>query len=191
MLPVNSRWYTSFMVRTLILAGGCFWCVQHDLQEVPGVIGVLSGYSGGEGSNPTYENHQGYREVVLVEYNTEKTSYKKLLQFFIDHIDPTDKGGQFADRGESYTTAIYYDNEDEKRVAESVIRELDESNVYDTPSAVELLPRKAFYKAEEHHQNYAEKNPAHYEMYRTGSGRKDFVNRTCVIREEKNIPWKK
>jgi methionine-S-sulfoxide reductase len=177
------------MTKSLILAGGCFWCVEHDLKEAPGVIAVTSGYSGGETDNPSYENHKGHREVVLVEFDSDKTTYKKVLQFFIDHIDPTDDGGQFADRGESYKTAIYYENDEEKAIAESALKELDDSHVYDKPHAVELLERKPFYKAEEYHQDYANKNPAHYEMYRTGSGRADFVNRTCQIREEKHINW--
>lgn len=178
------------MIKSLILAGGCFWCVEHDLKEAEGVISVTSGYSGGKSDNPSYEHHSGHREVVLVEYDDKKTNYKKLLQFFIDHIDPTDTGGQFADRGESYRTGIYYENEEERTTAEEVLKELNESHVYDIPSEVDILPRKFFYKAEEYHQKYAEKNPAHYAMYRTGSGREDFVNRTCQIREEKNIPWK-
>jgi methionine-S-sulfoxide reductase len=178
------------MTKILILAGGCFWCVEHDLREAPGVQTVTSGYSGGESTNPTYENHEGHREVVLVEFDDLQTNYKKLLQFFVDHIDPTDDGGQFADRGESYRSAIYYENDEEKNIAEDVLGELDESKVYAVPSRVDILPRKPFYKAEEYHQEYAEKNPAHYAMYRAGSGREDFVNRTCQIREEKNIPWK-
>lgn len=178
------------MTRSLVLAGGCFWCVEHDLREAEGVLSVTSGYSGGETEDPTYENHSGHREVVLVEYNDEKTSYKKLLQYFIDHIDPTDGSGQFADQGESYSTAIYYERDDEKVVAESVLKELDDSKLYDKPHAVKVLPRKPFYKAEEYHQGYAEKNPVRYGMYRMGSGREEFVNRTCQIREEKNIPWK-
>lgn len=178
------------MIKSLIVAGGCFWCVEHDLKEAPGVLSVVSGYSGGETNNPTYENHAGHREVVLVEYESEKTSYKKLLQFFIDHIDPTDDGGQFADRGESYKSAIYFENEEEKKIAELVLKELDDSHIYDTPHKVEVLFRKPFYRAEEYHQDYANKNPLHYGMYRAGSGREAFVNRTCQIREEKNVPWK-
>ncbi len=178
------------MIKTVVLAGGCFWCVEHDLRSAPGVTSVISGYGGGESTNPTYERHQGHREVVEVTYDDELTSYKKILQFFIDHIDPTDSGGQFGDRGDSYTTAIFYSDEEEKMIAESVIKELDESHVYEVPSQVEILPRKEFYKAEDYHQDYAEKNPIHYNLYRVGSGREGFVNRTCQIREEKNINWK-
>ena len=177
------------MTKSLILAGGCFWCVEHDMSEAEGVESVTSGYSGGDTDSPTYENHKGHKEVILVEYDDSKTTYKKLLQFFIDHIDPTDSGGQFADRGESYKSAIFYESESEKIVAEGVLNELNKSGVYSLPSAVEILPRKTFYKAEEYHQNYAEKNPTHYNLYRMGSGREGFVNKTCAIREEKKINW--
>jgi methionine-S-sulfoxide reductase len=178
------------MIKSLILAGGCFWCVEHDLRAAPGVLHVTSGYSGGESTSPTYENHTGHREVVLVEYDDSTTSYKKLLQFFIDHIDPTDAGGQFGDRGESYTSAIYYETDEEKLTAENVLNELNTSGVYEAPAVVEILSRKPFYKAEEYHQDYAEKNPLRYGLYRQGSGREDFVQRICTIREEKHISWK-
>ena len=177
------------MIKSIILGGGCFWCVEHDLREANGVTNVISGYSGGDSVDPSYENHTGHREVVLVEYDDSKTTYKKVLEFFIDHIDPTDEGGQFGDRGESYKSAIYYENNEEKIIAEKVLQELNESQVYDRPSIVDVLPRKTFYKAEEYHQNYAEKNTFHYSIYRQGSGREGFVNKTCQIREEKNINW--
>jgi methionine-S-sulfoxide reductase len=177
------------MTKSLILAGGCFWCVEHDMREAPGVASVASGYSGGESVTPTYENHTGHKEVILVEYDDTLTSYKKLLQYFIDHIDPTDAGGQFADRGTSYESGIFFENDDERKTAEAVIKELDDSKVYNTPSVVQILERKPFYKAEEYHQNYAEKNPTHYMLYRNGSGREGFVNRTCAIRDEKHIQW--
>lgn len=177
------------MVQSLVVAGGCFWCVEHDLREAPGVTIVTSGYSGGESVTPTYENHSGHKEVVCVEYDDTKTSYKKILQFFIDHIDPTDDGGQFGDRGKSYATAIFYENDEEKMIAENALKELNDSDVYDNTSKVELLERKPFYKAEEYHQNYADKNPTHYNLYRAGSGREGFVNKTCALREEKHVQW--
>lgn len=179
------------MTKSLILAGGCFWCVEHDMKDAPEVLTVVSGYSGGETTTPTYEDHRGHREVIFLQYDDEKTSYKKLLQYFIDHIDPIDNGGQFGDRGESYKTAIYYETDEEKRIAEGVLQELNDSHVYDTPPQVEVLPRKPFYKAEEYHQDYAEKNPLRYSLYRNGSGRESFVQRTCQIREEKHIEWSK
>lgn len=173
----------------MYLAGGCFWCVEHDMRTAFGVVSVVSGYCGEGETKPNYENHQGYREAILVEYDDTKTTYKKLLQFFIDHIDPTDNGGQFADRGGSYMSAIYFSNEEEKKIAEGVIEELNNSGVYDKKSVVEILPQKEFFKAEEEHQEFAEKNPEYYARYRRGSGREDFVQRTCQIREEKNIHW--
>ena len=186
------------MIQSLILAGGCFWCVEHDIHEAHGVTSVTSGYSGGadihdiqsEHTNtPTYEDHTGYKESVLVEYDDTKTSYKKVLQCFIDHIDPTDDGGQFGDRGESYRTAIFYENNEEKVIAEKVLKELNDSRVYDTASKVDILKRTHFFKAEEYHQNYADKNPTRYALYRNGSGREGFVTKTCAIRDEKNIQW--
>jgi methionine-S-sulfoxide reductase len=186
------------MKKTIILAGGCFWCVEHDMREAAGVTAVTSGYSGGgndldptseSADSPTYENHKGYREVICVEYDDTKTSYKKLLQYFIDHIDPTDASGQFADRGDSYKSGIFYENEEERSIAVSVLTELDASHVYDLPHAVEVLPRSVFYIAEEYHQDYAAKNPTHYMLYRTGSGREGFVNKTCAIRDEKHVEW--
>ncbi len=178
-------------MRKIIFAGGCFWCVEHDLKEAPGVESAISGYAGPASNNPpTYQNHSGYREAVEVEYDETKTNFKKLVQFFIDHIDPTDPGGQFGDRGESYKTAIYYENEEEKEIANALLSELDQSGVYDKPHAVLVVPKESFYKAEEYHQNYAEKNPTHYSLYRQGSGREGFVNRTCAIREDKHISWK-
>ncbi len=177
------------MTKKLVLAGGCFWCVEHDMRDATGVLDVVSGYAGGENTDPSYEHHAGHKEVVEVTYDDTLISYKKLLQHFIDNIDPTDTGGQFGDRGESYKTAIFYADSIEKVLAEKVLAELDDAHVYTKPHAVELLPRTVFYKAEEYHQNYAEKNTFHYSLYRKGSGREDFVNRTCQIREEKKIEW--
>jgi methionine-S-sulfoxide reductase len=178
-------------IQTIILAGGCFWCVEHDLRGVPGIVDVVSGYTGENVSiTPSYENHEGFREAVLVKYNPNETSFKKIVQFFLDHIDPTDRGGQFGDRGDSYKTAIYYKNEDEKNIAINLLNELDDSKVYDKPNQVEVAPEISFYKAEEYHQRYSEKNKEHYQAYRIGSGREEFVNKICQIREEKKINWK-
>ena len=182
------------MKNTVIFAGGCFWCVEHDLREAEGVTEVVSGYTGGTIANPTYEQvcseTSGHREAVEVTYDSEKTSFKKLTQYFLDHIDPTDQSGQFADKGESYKSAIFYATPEERQIAESLLQELNESKLYGKPTAVDVLPQSAFYKAEEYHQNYEEKNPVHYGLYRAGSGREAFVNRTCAIREEKKMNWK-
>ena len=123
-------------------------------------------------------------------YDGEKASFKKLCQFFLDHIDPADSGGQFFDRGGSYATAIFYKDDEEKVIAEGLIQELEDSKIYDEPIAVKVLPEPKFYKAEEYHQKYAEKNPDHYEAYKRGSGRAEFVGKVCAIRDEKKIKWK-
>lgn len=178
------------MTKSLILAGGCFWCVEHDLKSIVGVDSVISGYSGGETSSPTYENHSGHYEAVQIEYQPEVTSYKKILQVFLDHIDPTDAGGQFADRGNSYLPIIFYESETEKSVAESLLLELEQSQIYEKPIVVKIESRKVFYQAEDYHQNYAEKNPVQYGLYAQGSGRKSFTEKVCKIREKKQIIWK-
>lgn len=165
------------MNKQAIFAGGCFWCVEHDLRATSGVLDVTSGYV-------------GERESVLVSYNESKTSFKKLCQFFLEHIDPTDAGGQFYDRGEHYKTGIFYSDEQEELIARELVKELDESKLFDKPIAVQVLPFGKFVKAEDYHQNYAEKNPQEYMRYRRGSGREDFVNQVCIIRNAKGIVWK-
>lgn len=179
--------------KTAVYAGGCFWCTESDLRKVPGVIDVISGYSGEarpDGSLPNYENHNGFREAVKVIYDPSVTNFKKLTQFFLDHIDPTDAGGQFYDRGSSYKTAIYYQSAEEKTATEGLLKELDDSKIYDKPVTVDSLPEVSFFNAEEYHQKYAEKNPDHYSAYKNGSGRADFQAKTCSIREQKGINWR-
>lgn len=182
------------MTATAILGGGCFWCVEHDVRALPGVLEVVSGYSGGATENPTYDEvlteTTGHREAVLVTYDPDVLSFRHLLQFFIDHIDPTDPEGQFADRGESYTPAIFYATPEEQDIAESVLAELDASGTYTEPHAVAVLPRRPFYTAEEEHQEFAAKNPGYYARYRAGSGREGFVQKTCQIRLDRKIAWK-
>lgn len=186
-------------MNTAVYAGGCFWCTEHDLREVSGVVDVISGYANGGGfvdspassvEVPTYENHRGFREAVLVQYDPEKVSFKKLTQFFLDHIDPTDSGGQFFDRGNSYKTAIFYKNDEERGIAEALLQELGDSGIYEDPIVVEVLSEGKFYKAEDYHQNYARKNPDHYYAYKDGSGRSAFQAKTCSIREQKKVVWR-
>ena len=177
-----------------IFAGGCFWCTEHDLREVSGVLDAISGYIGGSAEDANYEavssHATGHREAVRVVYDGDVTTFKKLTQFFLDHIDPTDPDGQFHDRGDNYKTAIYYSTDEEKSIVESLIKELQESGIYEKPIAVQILPKMDFYTAEEFHQKYSDKNSLHYAMYRKGSGREDFVNNVCHIRDEKKINWK-
>lgn len=124
-------------------------------------------------------------------YDESQVSFKKLCQFFLDHIDPTDAGGQFYDRGESYRTAIYYKNNEEKTVAESLIAELEDSKLFaPLEITVQILPEGLFYQAEDYHQDYADKNITHYTNYAKGSGRVQFISDTCTARNQKGIEWK-
>jgi methionine-S-sulfoxide reductase len=170
---------TSPRTATAIFAGGCFWCVQSDLEKIPEVISVVSGYSGGTTDKPTYENYAGggHREVVEVTYDPTKTTYRQLVHHLLRHTDPTDAGGSFADRGESYSPAVYYSSEEERKVAEEVIKEIEDSGRFSEPLAVAVEPRQPFWPAEEYHQDYATKNPEHYKAYRVGSGREAFIQK--------------
>ncbi len=164
-----------------VFAGGCFWCVESSLTKVPGVIKVISGYTGGTTANPNYEEvsegTSGHVEAIEITYDPAKVSYDVLLDAFWREIDPTDAGGQFADRGSQYKTAIFYMNEPQKKAAEASKDRLAKSGRFDTPIVTPILPAVPFYPAEEHHQNYSKKNPGHYKMYRYGSGREPFLKR--------------
>jgi len=164
-----------------VFAGGCFWCVESALQQVPGVTRVLSGYTGGAKANPTYEEvsegDSGHVEAIEITYEPAKVSYDTLLDAFWREIDPTDNGGQFADRGSQYKTAIFYLNSEQQKTAEASKQKLQSSGYFDTPIVTPILPAMPFYPAEEHHQNYSKKNPGHYKMYRYGSGREPFLKR--------------
>jgi peptide methionine sulfoxide reductase msrA/msrB len=161
--------------RTATLAGGCFWCVESDFEKVDGVVDVISGYTGGRVENPTYQQVSaggtGHVEAVQVIYDPKKVSYKDLLDFFWKHMDPTDPGGQFVDRGSQYRSVIFYHDEEQKRVAEESKRELEKSGRFDRPIATEIIPFSKFYKAEDYHQDYHKKNPLRYKYYRFSSGR--------------------
>lgn len=166
-------------------AGGCFWCMVEPFDERPGILQVVSGYTGGDLENPTYEevttNQTGHREAVQITFDPEMMPYEKLLQTFWQQIDPTDSGGQFNDRGESYKTAIFYHNEQQKKAAELSKKDLEESGKFNQPIVTEILPAKAFYEAEEAHQNYYKKQPFHYQMYKKGSGREEFIQKNWTI----------
>lgn len=162
-------------------AGGCFWCTESDLQKAPGVVEVVSGYSGGHVENPTYSDvtseQSGHREAVEVYYDDSVTNYEALIHYYLMHIDPTDAGGQFYDRGESYQAVIFYATDEERMIAEQAIKELNDAKVFDKPVAVKVLPYKNFYTAEEYHQNYAEENTVKYCAYRESSGRDTFLRK--------------
>ena len=163
-------------------AGGCFWCMQPPFQQTEGVTEVVAGYAGGTKENPTYEEVSsgttGHLESVQVTYDPEKVSYEKLLDVFWMQIDPTDQEGQFADKGSQYRTAIFYHNEEQKRIAEASKKRLNESGKFKKTVATEIRPYITFYPAEEYHQNYAEKKPREYQQYKTYSGREVFIEKT-------------
>ena len=170
---------TNAKTRIATLAGGCFWCVESDMEKVPGVLKVVSGYTGGTGADPTYETyaHKGYVEAVQVFYDSAKTTYEKILDAFWRHIDPTDPGGQFGDRGPQYRSAIFYHDEEQKRLAEKSREELGKSGRFDKPIVTEILKFAKFYDAEEYHEDYYKKNPLRYKYYRHGSGRDQFLEK--------------
>jgi peptide methionine sulfoxide reductase msrA/msrB len=163
-------------------AGGCFWCVESDFEKVDGVIEAISGYTGGDEPNPTYKQVSaggtGHTEAVQVHYDPDKITYKELLDVFWRHVDPTDAGGQFVDRGSQYRPAIFYHDEEQKRMAEESKLELEKSGRFTKPIATEIVPLGEFYIAEEYHQDYYDRNPLRYKMYRYGSGRDQFLSRT-------------
>lgn len=167
--PAQSAETSETDYMTAVYAGGCFWCVEADLEKLDGVGDVVSGYAGGELKNPTYRNHSGHLEVVEAPYDPAVISYRELTDFFLRHIDPLDDGGQFCDRGHSYTTAVFYQNDDQKADAEAAIAaaetELGQRIV--TPAR----PLDRFWRAEDYHQDYYKKNPVRYKFYRTGCRR--------------------
>ncbi len=167
------------VTKSAVLAGGCFWCVEADFEKLPGVLFVVSGYTGGTTENPTYKNYAagGHREVVEVTYDSAKVEYPELVRYLIQHSDPTDGEGSFYDRGSEYAPALYYENEEEKATAEGVIREIEAKKIYEKPLALEVLPRTRFWPAEEYHQDYYKKNPIRYRYYRNASGRDAFIEK--------------
>jgi len=150
------------MIEKIVLAGGCFWGLQDLIGKQIGVIKTRVGYTGGKVKNPTYENHEGYAEAVEIEYDTEKTSYKKLLDFFFQIHNPTTLNQQGNDRGTSYSSAIFYSNEEERKEAENFINIVNKSKRWKNPVVTTLEPLNDFYQAEEYHQNYLQKNPGGY-----------------------------
>ncbi|MBN1757086.1 MAG: peptide-methionine (S)-S-oxide reductase MsrA [Chitinispirillaceae bacterium] len=179
-------------------AGGCFWCMVPPFANLPGVSKVVSGYTGGKKENPTYEEvcsgKTGHLEAVEVHYDTSEVSYDDLLDAFWRNINPTDKDGQFADRGTQYHTAIFYHTPEQKQLAEASRKKLEKSGQFEDAIVTPILPAKKFYPAEEYHQNYSAKNPIYYKQYREGSGRAPFLRRMwgdeghSVVKKEQPLP---
>lgn len=163
-------------------AGGCFWCMQPPFDSLSGVVETVVGYSGGKEKNPTYEQvwqgKTGHAEAIRVVYDPAKTDYETLLETFWINIDPTQEDGQFADRGKHYRTAIFYHDDSQKEKALLSKKKLEESGKFKKPIVTSIEKFVSFYRAEEYHQKYYEKNPIHYGNYKIGSGRAGFIERT-------------
>ncbi|MCH1911523.1 peptide-methionine (S)-S-oxide reductase MsrA [Leptospira noguchii] len=164
-------------------AGGCFWCMEGPFESLPGVISVVAGYSGGKEFYPTYEEvsrgKTGHRESVQIEFDPSKIRYEELLTVFWNQIDPTDNGGQFADRGSQYRTGIFYHNQTQKKAAEKSKLEISKSGKFSGSIMVEIIPFTSFYPAENYHQNYYKTNSEQYKKYKKYSGREDYLERIC------------
>jgi peptide methionine sulfoxide reductase msrA/msrB len=177
-------------LRKATFAGGCFWCVESDFEKTNGVAEVVAGYTGGHDKNPTYQQvsagKTGHAEAVQVIYDPEKVSYEELLEIFWRHVDPTDSGGQFVDRGSQYRSAIFYHDEEQQRLAEQSKKELQQSGRFDRPIATEIVALDTFYPAEDYHQDYYKKNPLRYKYYRAGSGRDQFLDQVWGAEEKTN-----
>jgi peptide methionine sulfoxide reductase msrA/msrB len=160
-------------------AGGCFWCMETAFEKLQGVPEVVSGYTGGNRPNPSYEEVSeggtGHVEAVQVIYDPTTIDYEELLDVFWRQIDPTDPEGQFADRGRQYRTAVFYHSEEQRRLAIKSKDDLQKSGIYKKPVVTEILPASEFYRAEEYHQDYYKKNPVRYNLYRLNSGRDRFL----------------
>lgn len=162
-------------------AGGCFWCVESDFEKHDGIVAAISGYAGGHTDNPTYQEVSaggtGHTEAVQVIYDPGKVTYNELLGIFWRHVDPTDAGGQFVDRGSQYRTAIFYHDDEQKRLAEASKQEIEASGRFDKSIVTEIVKLDKFYEAEDYHQDYYKKSAMHYNRYRHGSGRDQFLKK--------------
>ncbi len=178
------------------LGGGCFWCMEPPFEQLEGVLGVRVGYSGGSAEEATYRQvstgRTAHYEVVEVRYDPGRISYEELLEVFWRQIDPTDPGGQFADRGSQYKTAIFYQNEAEHIAALASRERLADSGLFEHPIRTEIVEAQLFYPAEEYHQDYSRKNRLHYSSYKKGSGRLHFVESVWPAKlAEKEKPYSK
>ncbi len=179
--------------QTMLVAGGCFWCVESDLEKLPGVLGAVSGYAGGNSENPTYQNYilGGHREVVEVTFDSSKVTLEEIAIYAIKHMDPTDGEGSFFDRGEAYAPALYFENDLDKATLENLIADIDKNGPYEKALAVAILPRPKFWLAEDYHQDYYKGtlSSLKYQYYRKGSGRDAFIAKHWGENTGPTLPW--
>ena len=168
--------------KTVILAGGCFWCIQPAFDKAPGVLKTFVGYSGGTEPNPTYQmvtsEKTKHREAIEITYDPARITLDQLLDIYWKQINPTQSDGQFSDVGPSYRAAIFFGNEEEKKIAEASKEKLAKSGKFNKPIVTEILPAMKFYPAEEYHQKYYQQNPERFEAFENGSGRTSFKKKT-------------
>lgn len=182
-------------IQTMMVAGGCFWCVEADLEKTAGVIEVVSGYAGGDTENPTYKNYGsgGHREVVEVTYDANQVSFEDILIVTMKTTDPTDDDGTFADRGDKYSAAFYYENDAQKQIIDNLIAEVDENGPYDKPLAIDVEKRAPFWPAEDYHQDYYKGafSKLKYQYYRSASGRDDLIEKYWGVNDHSPaLPWR-
>lgn len=182
-------------IQTMVVAGGCFWCVESDLEKLSGVTQVVSGYSGGSTENPMYENYGsgGHREVVEVTYDANEISFEDILIVTMKTTDPTDDDGTFADRGDKYSSAFYYETESQKNSIDNLIREVDQFGPYGKPLAIDVEKRAKFWPAEDYHQDYYKGTltKLKYQYYRNASGRNDFIDKYWGANgHTTDLPWR-
>lgn len=172
---------TAHSAQLATFAGGCFWCMVKPFDTWPGVIKVVSGYTGGQTKDPTYEEvcsgTTGHLEAVQITYDPDKMPYERLLELYWQQIDPTDVGGQFVDRGSSYQPAIFVHTDEQRRLAEASKQALAASGRFEQPIVTPILDAQPFYAAEAYHQGFYQTNPDHYHAYRSGSGRDRFLGK--------------
>lgn len=171
----NTRSSATSNTESIVLAGGCFWCIESDYEKLNGIINVVSGYSGGDSNNANYKQvsagNSGHIEVVEVTYNPHIITHAQILEFFWRHIDPTRNDGQFCDRGPQYRPAIFYKNESEKQAILKSAANIEKIKTFKEPLKVEFIKARPFYPAEDYHQDYYKKNPVRYNYYRYSCGR--------------------
>ena len=160
------------------LAGGCFWCIEASYEDLEGVHKAISGYTGGEEKNPTYKEVSsgltGHKEAVQIKFDPNIISYKEILDLFWRQIDPLDDEGQFSDKGPQYRTAIFYHNEEQRKIAEESKKEIQKK--FEKKVVTEILEAKEFYQAEDYHQDYSQKKSIPYKLYKLGSGRESKLD---------------
>ncbi len=173
-------------------AGGCFWSMERPFDHTPGVVSVTVGYTGGKTANPTYDDVSskttGHAESVQVSYDPAKTSYEKLLYVYWHNIDPVTHDRQFCDQGSEYRPAIFYSNEKQHQAAEKSKQDLNKAGLFKTPIVTEIVPAGRFFRAEEYHQHFADKNPDRYNAYRRGCGRDERLKELWGSSAEPNVP---